>query len=132
MAQNFYGPVGQVAAGDIRNRGDRQSNIDRQERWNDLVARQQEHIALRSAAQRRRWANPYLWWFGAGMAAFLALVWEGHLVFGSAVSLSLSLVAGAWALFSYGLFQHVQRACAAEWRYHNEAIADINRALHVL
>lgn len=132
--QNFYGPVAQVAGRDVRNEGGEGGDPNglsfRGQRWNELVARQEEHLEQRAAAERRRWANIYVPWMVLGTVLSVWMLWNNYLFRDPAW---LFLLVPGIGIFLPSLFlQPLLRRCAQDWRYHNDAIGEINKALHVL
>lgn len=130
--QNFYGPVDQVAGGDIyESHGHVLDEDRRRRRWNDLTARRQEHMELRSAVELRMWFNWYTLWILIGFLVTFGLLWEG-LLFTRSWSIVPLLVPAFGMVVPSTLLNIRRRNCASEWHYHNAAVREIDRALHVL
>lgn len=135
IEQHFHGPVHQVAGKHIANHGDTDEAYERrrQARRAELEARQSEHMEVRDAAERRVRRHPCRW---IPIASFAAVGASGlyelnHLSAATwlwIIQLALLAIGGATLL----VYEHIRRDGRAVWQHHNEAVAEINKALHVL
>ncbi len=130
IEQHFHNVVHQVAGGNIENQhGEEAREIRRQE----LLQRQHDHLAARDATERRLRRSPYRW---ATLVCLLSVAATGVYEFQHfsavhwlwPVQIVLLVMAGAASL----IFEHIRRDCRAWWHHHNEAIKEINKALHVI